>query len=69
MDEAAQEFQEAIRRDPKNGSAHGSLGLIYLRQRRFGEAAARFQSALEMDPSDALAKKGFAEAEAKQRGK
>lgn len=47
---ALQEFQAAIRQDPKNPYFHKGLGLAYATLKRFGDAAEAFRKALELNP-------------------
>jgi superkiller protein 3 len=50
FDDAAAEWEAAIRDDPESAEAHGQLGLIYARAGRADEAIAAFEKAIELDP-------------------
>jgi Tfp pilus assembly protein PilF len=47
---ALEEFQRAIKQDPKNPYFHKGLGLAYAALKRFGDAADAFRKALELNP-------------------
>jgi len=64
VEAAEARFNEAIRCDPKNWQAHGTLGLISLDRHDYGEATRHFRAALEINPGDRLARQGLAKAEA-----
>ena len=53
LDEAVREFQEAIRLDSSNASAHINLGNIYGIQGKINEAEKEFKEALIIDPENA----------------
>jgi hypothetical protein len=67
IEEAESKFYEALRCDPKNWQAHGTLGLIFLGRKDYPEAANRFRAALSINPNDRLARQGLAQAEAASR--
>jgi hypothetical protein len=67
VEEAESRFYAALRCDPKNWQAHGTLGLIFLGRRDYEEAANRFRNALAINPRDRLARQGLAQAEAALR--
>jgi tetratricopeptide (TPR) repeat protein len=46
LDEAAAEFQAALRLKPTDSSAHSNLGVIYARQHRYDDAIAQYHTAL-----------------------
>jgi len=50
LDEAADEFIEAMRLDPRLAGAHYNLGLVRAKQGRKPEAVREFQAALSVDP-------------------
>jgi len=50
----------SIATDPNQANANAALGEIYLRQKKFPEAANRFQAALQLDPDSAEYVFGFA---------
>lgn len=50
-DEAAREFGEVIRLNPKLAEAHANLGVIYYTQGKLHEALEAFQQALTLKPS------------------
>lgn len=50
--EAEARLDEAIAGNPRDGEAHGGLGLLRLRQGRHAEAAERFQRARDLDPGN-----------------
>jgi Tfp pilus assembly protein PilF len=50
-DEATEEFHKAIEANPWNATAHGNIGVIYLRQGQPKEAVKWFERALEIDPN------------------
>jgi Tfp pilus assembly protein PilF len=47
---ALEEFQNAIRQDPKNPYFHKGLGLAYATLKRFDDAVGAFRKALELNP-------------------
>jgi Tfp pilus assembly protein PilF len=47
---ALEEFQRAIKQDPKNPYFHKGLGLAYATLKRFGDAADAFRKALVLNP-------------------
>ena len=47
---AIEEFEEAIREDPRSEEAHYQLGLAYLEKNRPGRALKEFQNSLEINP-------------------
>ena len=50
-DEALKEFQQAIEANPWNATAHGNVGVIFLRRGQRREALEWFERALEIDPN------------------
>lgn len=52
----------ALQLDPDDADAHAVLGSVHLRARRLREAEERFRSALTIEPTNALARRGLAEA-------
>lgn len=56
-DEALQEFHKAIETNRWNATAHGNIGIVYLRRGDPREALRWFEMALEIDPEVAGAKK------------
>ncbi len=67
IEEAESKFYTALRCDPKNWQAHGTLGLIFLGRKDYQEAANRFRAALAINPRDRIARQGLAQAEAASR--
>ena len=51
--EAAQRFEEAVRREPKNASLHLGLGLAYQSLQRFPEAVQALEKAARLEPGSA----------------
>lgn len=47
---AIEEFEEALKADPRSEEAHYQLGLAYLEKNRPGRALKEFQSSLEINP-------------------
>lgn len=60
LEQAANEFQTALRYDPHNADAQNRLGETYRMQGKLGEAQDAFEAALDLDPrySDAHANLG-----------
>lgn len=56
---AQQEYERALRSDPRNTDALDGLAAISLRRSRTADAAAYYQRALEADPMDATAQAGL----------
>jgi tetratricopeptide (TPR) repeat protein len=56
IDEALQEFEKAIEINPFNATAHGNIGVIYLRRGKPKDALRWYERALEIDPEVAGAK-------------
>ena len=56
---AQQEYERALRSDPRNTDALDGLAAISLRRNRNAEAAGYYQRALEADPMDATAQAGL----------
>lgn len=50
-DEALREFQLAIEANPFNATAHGNIGVVFMRRAEPGEAFEWFERALEIDPN------------------
>jgi len=50
VDLAVEEFQRAIKDDPKNPYFRKGLGLAYAQQKKYKEAVEAFQKALELNP-------------------
>lgn len=48
--EAAREFQELLRIDPKSAEAHANLGTVYYAQAKYLEATGSFEKALKIRP-------------------
>lgn len=59
LDEAIQQYREALNVNPNLGQAHCNLGLIFNQQHKFAEALAEFQKALAIDPKDAITYNGI----------
>jgi tetratricopeptide (TPR) repeat protein len=55
LEDAAREFQTAIRLKPSSADAHNDLGLVYGKQGRFKEAMGEFQTAIKLMPDYAKA--------------
>ena len=51
-DEALNEYREAIRSNPADGSLYGSLGGALFSLKRYDEAESAFRRAVEIDPQD-----------------
>lgn len=66
LNEAIGAYKEALKLEPNNDSVHSSLGLIYLRQKKYTEAIAETRKSVAINPSsdnyeslgDALAEAG-----------
>ena len=54
-DEALNEYREAIRSNPADGSLHGTLGSALFSLKRYDEAENAFRRAVEIDPQDSYA--------------
>jgi Tfp pilus assembly protein PilF len=52
LDEAAELVQRALKEEPYNGAYLDSMGWIYYKQNKFGEAEATLRKALERDGHD-----------------
>ncbi len=52
LEEAASEYQAALRLKPSDSSAHSNLGIVFARLRRFDDAIAEYHSALEGAPEN-----------------
>lgn len=50
--EAEKIYIEIIKRDPKNIEAYKNLGMIYLKQKNFGDAKAAFRQVVKLDPKN-----------------
>jgi Tfp pilus assembly protein PilF len=50
-DEAFQEFQKAVEANPWNATAHGNIGVIFLRRGEPETALHWFKQAIEIDPN------------------
>ena len=50
-EEAAKEFLEILRLDPKLAEAHANLGVVYYSQGKYSEASKSFREALKLKPS------------------
>jgi tetratricopeptide (TPR) repeat protein len=50
LDEAVREFERAIEVNPWNATAHGNIGVVFLRRGEPREALRWFERALEIDP-------------------
>ena len=50
--EALEEFQNALRLDPKNAKAHNNSGVTYFKMGNFERAVEHFQNALELEPAN-----------------
>ncbi len=55
FDDAAREYQEAIRLDPNEPGVYVNLGTICYRQRKWAEAARWYRQAVRLDPGNAAA--------------
>lgn len=55
LDEAARYLKEALRLNPSAASANASLGMVYVKQRNFGEAVPLLKRAVELAPANYLA--------------
>ncbi len=53
LEEAAIEYQAALRLKPTDSSAHSNLGIVFARLRHFGDAIAEYHSALKSAPGNA----------------
>ncbi|MBI3606838.1 MAG: fused MFS/spermidine synthase [Nitrospirae bacterium] len=50
--EALQDFQAALRINPKDAGTHQQLGLLYLRQKKMDDAVAALKQAVALDPKN-----------------
>ena len=63
LDEAAVEFQAAIRLQPDLLEAHNNLGVALVRQGRLDDAIRQFSESLRINPQDADAAENLREAQ------
>lgn len=49
-EEAAKEFREILRLDPRNASAHANLGIVAFQENDYAQAAQEFRTALQLRP-------------------
>ena len=59
MDEAAKEFEQVLRLEPRIAQAHVNLGSIYAEKGQVERAIYHFRAALDIDPDQAAAHKGL----------
>jgi len=52
LDQALEEFKQALELQPKNAANHFNLALLHLRRNELAEAAAAFDRVIELDPSE-----------------
>src|SRR5439155_20096781 len=64
-EEAAKEFLEILRLDPKLAEAHANLGVVYYTQGKYSEASHSFREALKLKPSLSKAEHFLGMSEAK----
>jgi hypothetical protein len=65
--DAATEFGAAVRNNPDNARAHGSLGIVLLGQGQNDEAESHLRTALRLDPQDEIAKETLEQIAASRR--
>jgi tetratricopeptide (TPR) repeat protein len=53
LDEAAREYQTALRLKPSDAGAHSNLGIVFARLNRLNEAVAEYHAALALAPGNA----------------
>lgn len=52
INEAARQYQEALKLEPENPSAHKNLGMVMLRKKNYEQAIAHFKTSLAQKPED-----------------
>jgi tetratricopeptide (TPR) repeat protein len=65
-DEAASEFLEIVRLNPRLAEAHANLGVVYYTQAKYSEASQAFREALKLKPSLSKAEHFLGMSEAKR---
>jgi tetratricopeptide (TPR) repeat protein len=53
---AAEQYQKALRSNPRFPQAHSALGLAYYQLQRYSEALEEFEIVLKLNPKDEQAK-------------
>jgi len=64
LDEAAREYQEALRIEPAYANAHNNLGNVFLAQKQYDAAIREFLEVVRLQPDSAAALKNLAAAKA-----
>lgn len=54
LTDAAEQFNEVLKREPTNFNATDGMGLVFSGQEKYGEALARFDKAITINPQDAM---------------
>jgi Flp pilus assembly protein TadD len=62
LEEAAEEFGEALRLKPDSADVHNALGITWARLGRMPDAVREFQEAVRIDPTHAGARSNLARA-------
>ncbi|MBT3430912.1 MAG: hypothetical protein HN428_10815 [Proteobacteria bacterium] len=65
--ESIEDIRETLQREPRHFGALSGLGLIFLRQRRFGPATAAFRDALAINPHLPRIRAALEQLESRQR--
>jgi tetratricopeptide (TPR) repeat protein len=65
--ESIEDIRETLQREPRHFGALSGLGLIFLRQRQFGPAAAAFRNALAINPHLPRIRAALEQLESRQR--
>ena len=65
--ESIEDIRETLQREPRHFGALSGLGLIFLRQRQFGPAAAAFRDALAIHPHLPRIRAALEQLESRQR--
>ena len=60
--EAIEILSRLVKQDPGSAQAHSNLGIAYIQQDRYREAATEFQLALQIDPSDDVVRVSYVKA-------
>lgn len=63
LKEAERCYREALRRDPKNGTAWNNMGSIYMAEKEYATAEHTYRKAVKLDPGSALFRKNLGTAQ------